>query len=64
MDAISDVKQSRLQQDGSDVTSFDVSVKLSDTGWGCSVGSGRSVDVRTQIQSPVPERMPARVAAR
>ena len=37
MDTITDVKQSRLQKDGSDVTSFDVSVKLTDTGWGCSM---------------------------
>jgi hypothetical protein len=35
MDTITDVKQSRLQKDGgSDVTSYDASVKLSDTGWG------------------------------
>jgi hypothetical protein len=35
MDTITDVKHSRLQKDGgSDVTSYDVSVKLSDTGWG------------------------------
>jgi len=36
MDTFTDFKQSRLQKDGSsDVTSFDVSVKLTDTGWNC-----------------------------
>jgi hypothetical protein len=38
MDTITDVKHSRLQKDGgSDVTSYDAPVNLSDTGWGCSM---------------------------
>lgn len=37
METLTDIKQSQLQKDGSsDVTSYDVSVKLSDTGSGCS----------------------------
>jgi len=35
VDTITDIKQPRLQKDGgADVTSYDVSVKSSDTGWG------------------------------
>jgi hypothetical protein len=37
METVTDIKQSQLQKDGSsDVTSYDVSVKLSDTGSECS----------------------------
>jgi hypothetical protein len=51
MDTITDVKSLGLQKDGgSDVTSYDASVKLSDTGWGRSMRHCRSVDVRTQSQ--------------
>ena len=38
MDTITNVNQVRLQKNGgADVTSYDVSVKWSDTGWGCSM---------------------------
>ena len=54
MDTIAGVKQSRLQEDGGvDVTSDDVSVKLSDTGWGCSM---RTVAVLTCEHKASPDR--------
>jgi hypothetical protein len=57
VDTITNVNQARLQKNGvADVTNYDVSVKWSDTGGGCSMRHCRSVDVRTQSQSPVPER--------
>jgi hypothetical protein len=64
MDTITDVQQSLLQKDGgSDVTSRDVSVKLTDTGWGCSMRRCALLMCEHKAR-PVPEHRYVRVAAR
>jgi hypothetical protein len=65
MDTITDVKQSQLPKDGgADVTSYDVSVKLSDTGWGCSMGTVALLICEHKARAVPEKSRHARVAAR